>query len=825
LPLAAAFGQLKGKRRKAMKYRLVAFSVLTGLVSLASYAQAPVPFINQPLVPDATAPSGAAFTLTVNGTGFVAGSVVDWNGSALATTFVNSSQLTAAVSAADIATASTALVTVVNPAPGGGTSNVVYFTITANTGNSVAFSLASSPATGSKPVSVAAGDFNGDGKLDLAVVNSCGDVVGCGSPALVPGTVSILLGDGTGNFTLASSPATGGLSPTWVAVGDFNGDGKLDLAVSNSGSATVSILLGDGKGDFSLASSPSTGPGGPGSVAVGDFNRDGNLDLAIAVANTTVSGLSILLGDGKGNFTPVPSQTRTSPGTIAVGDFNADGKLDLAETNLCGNSNCPAPGSVSILLGNGTGSFTSASSPSTGSLEPISVAVGDFNGDGKLDLAVSNFGNGFGNTLSVLLGDGAGNFTLSSFPVTGTGPLSVATGDLNGDGKLDLVSANNRDDTASVLLGDGKGNFTLASSQTTGTEPYSIAVGDFNGDGRLDLATANAGSNTLSILVQFPPGVTLMPASLSFGHQKVGTSSAPQIVTLANGTSGSVTITGIRITGVNSGDYSQTNNCGTSLGAGKSCTISMTFTPTAAGTRTATLQVTDSGPSSIQTSSLTGIGGTQPAVTLSPGSLTFPEQSINSSSSPLSVTLTNSGNQTLSIASIVASGPFSQTNTCGSSLGAGLSCTINVVFQPTSEGPFTGSITITDNAPGSPQVIGLSGQAFGTPRISATIAGQSQSGTTLTATLQITNDGTGAADQVRINQIGLRTLSGTGTVTLTGPLLPVSAGNLSIGASTAVTLTLNVPATVKKFSLTEKGSLQNIAGSTFGFAGSEVIYP
>jgi hypothetical protein len=670
---------------------------------------------------------------------------------------------------------------------------------------------------------VAAGDFNGDGKLDLAVVNNCGDVVGCRTAP--PGTVSILLGDGTGNFTLASSPATGSFTPTFVAVGDFNRDGKLDLAVASYYGATVSILLGDGKGDFSLASSPSSVPGNSSSVAVGDFNRDGNLDLAVSIINTGISGLAIFLGDGKGNFTLVSSQTTRTPEStsIAVGDFNGDGKLDLAEANLCGNpSMCPGPGSVTILLGSGTGNFTLASSPSTGFFGAISVAVGDFNGDGKLDLAVAN---GNSATLSVLVGDGTGNFTLSSFAFTGGGLTSVATGDLNGDGKLDLVSADSNGNTASVLLGDGTGKFKLVSSQPTGSSPFSIAVGDFNGDGRLDLATANRGSNTLSILLQFPPGVTLMPASLSFGHQKVGTSSAPQIVTLANGTSGSATITGISIIGANRGDYSQTNNCGTALGAGKSCTISVTFTPTAAGMRTATLQVTDSDPSSPQTSSLTGIGGTQPGVTLSPGSLTFPKQSINSTSSPLPVTLTNSGNQTLSIASIVASGPFSQVNTCGSSLGAALSCTINVVFQPTSEGPFTGSITITDNAPGSPHVVALSGQAFGMPRISATIAGQSQSGTTLTATLQITNDGTGAADQVWIKQIGLRTLSGTGTVTLTGPLLPVSAGNLSIGASTAVTLTLNVPATVKKLSLTEKGSLQNFTGSTFGFAGTEVIYP
>lgn len=178
-------------------------AVLLGLMSVLSYAQAPVPFINQPLVPDATAPGGPQFTLTVNGTSFVSNSVVNWNSSPLATQFVSQSQLTATVPAADIATASTAWVTVVNPPPGGGTSNVEFFTVTANTGNSVGFGLASSPAVGAFPQSVAVGDFNGDGKLDLAVANGGSN------------TVSVLLGDGTGNFTLASSPAVVVIRGRW----------------------------------------------------------------------------------------------------------------------------------------------------------------------------------------------------------------------------------------------------------------------------------------------------------------------------------------------------------------------------------------------------------------------------------------------------------------------------------------------------------------------------------------------------------------------------------------------------------------------------------
>jgi len=351
-------------------HALLLGAVLLGWMSVLSYAQAPVPFINQPLVPDATAPGGPQFTLTVNGTGFVSNSVVNWNGTALATQFVSQGQLTATVPAANIAKATTGWVTVVNPPPGGGTSNLVFFTVTANVGNNVAFTLPSSPILLCYTCEfwpVAVGDFNGDGKLDLAVV----DEGGC--------KVWILLGDGTGNFTLASTPSVG-LEPTSVAVGDFNGDGKLDLAVANAGDNTVSVLLGDGTGNFTLASSPAVGSG-PYSVAVGDFNGDGKLDLA--VANWDSNTVSILLGDGTGNFSLASSPaTGSLPAYVAVGDFNGDGKLDLAVANYWGNT-------VSILLGDGEGNFTLVSSPAVGD-EPRSLAVGDFNGDGKLDLAVAN---------------------------------------------------------------------------------------------------------------------------------------------------------------------------------------------------------------------------------------------------------------------------------------------------------------------------------------------------------------------------------------------------------------------------------------------------
>ena len=472
---------------------IAVLSVITVIILIAPMgeAQAPVPFINLPLVPDATAPGGTDFTLTVSGTGFVSGSVVKWNGSPRPTTFVSNSQLKAGISAADIATAGTASVTVVNSAPGGGTSNVTLLPVTDSTGNSVAFTLGPFLTAGDDPNSIAVGDFNADGNLDLAVAN------------VYSGTSSIFLGDGKGNFTLASTPATGA-NPSWVAVGDFNGDGKLDLAVADLSTGAVAILLGDGKGNFALGSSATAGVYSV-SVVSGDFNGDGKVDLA--VSNYYSNTVSILLGDGMGNFTLTSSPaTGSNPALAAVGDLNGDGKLDLAVPN-CGSN------TVSILLGDGKGNFVPASSPAVSAC-PLSVAAGDFNRDGKLDLAVANEGG----TASILLGDGMGNFALSSSPAAGANPRFVAIGDFNADGNPDLAFADYTGSTVSILLGDGTDNFSLASSLFVGFSPVAVAIGDFNGDGKLDLAVADFNSTTVSILLnnssenQNPTTTTLAPS-------------------------------------------------------------------------------------------------------------------------------------------------------------------------------------------------------------------------------------------------------------------------------------------------------------------------
>ncbi len=239
-----------------------------------------------------------------------------------------------------------------------------------------------------------------------------------------------------------------------MAVGDFNGDGILDMAgVINAISGSVSILLGDGSGGFTASASIPVGSA-PYAVAVGDFDGDGILDLA--VANSVSNTVTILRGNGSGGFTPFPGQPATvavgsTPHSVVVGDFDGDGILDLAVANSASNT-------VTILRGNGSGGFTQF----TGS--PVAVGVvpnlwrWGFNGNGILDLAVANRGSG---TVSILLGNGSGGFSnATGSPVAvGSNPLWVAIGDFNGDGIADLATANQNNNNVSLLRGNGSRGF------------------------------------------------------------------------------------------------------------------------------------------------------------------------------------------------------------------------------------------------------------------------------------------------------------------------------------------------------------------------------
>ncbi|HSZ57290.1 MAG TPA: FG-GAP-like repeat-containing protein, partial [Tepidisphaeraceae bacterium] len=348
-----------------------------------------------------------------------------------------------------------------------------------------AFNAQQAFPTGTNPLSLAVADVNRDGKLDLIVANN------------TDGNVGVLLGDGTGSFlnqaTFASGP-----TPIAVAVADVNGDGKPDILVANYGSSSVSVLLGNGDGTFQAPLSFATG-NDPIAVTTADVNADGKPD--ILVANYGSGTVSVLDGNGDGTFQPQQTfAAGAHPISIASADLNVDGKPDIAVSNYTSST-------VSVLLGTGGGSFSAAQTFAVGG-HPRSVVVSDINGDGKPDLVVVNKADG---TTSVLLGNGNGTFATQLTSYVGASPNAVAVADVNGDGKEDLVVADASTaypGNVAVLLGNRDGTFQPAVNFNTGSSPYALAVADLNGDGRLDIATVNQRDNTVSILLgDVPPRI------------------------------------------------------------------------------------------------------------------------------------------------------------------------------------------------------------------------------------------------------------------------------------------------------------------------------
>lgn len=342
------------------------------------------------------------------------------------------------------------------------------------------------------PHSIAATDVNGDRKTDLAVANYDSN------------TVAIRLGDGAGAFDAPSSIPVG-TGPLGLAAGDLNGDRKMDLAVANADSDDLSILLGAGQGGFSAGPTiPLTN--GPWYVVVEDLNRDRRLDLVVAhvgFSGTTVpsTDVSILLGDGGGSFAHAPGSPITvgrAPYGVEIADFNRDRNPDLAIANQFDNF-------VSILLGDGTGRFQPApTSPVVVGSGPSWLVAADFNGDRNVDIAVAVASG----TIPILLGDGAGGFVDapgSPLAVPGT-PHNMRAADFDGDGELDLGVDLLRTDSFSVFVGDGEGGFQHIGVPTpVGDGPLSMAVGDFNRDRKPDVAVGNHFGDSISVLLNATP--------------------------------------------------------------------------------------------------------------------------------------------------------------------------------------------------------------------------------------------------------------------------------------------------------------------------------
>ena len=333
-------------------------------------------------------------------------------------------------------------------------------------------------------LSIVSADFNNDGHSDLATTIYSAN------------TVSISLGIGDGTFQVpAMSFDTNGTHPYGIVSSDFNNDGNLDLVITNEASESISILLGQGNGSFQLpAMTFPIGGSLPPAIIAADFNNDGKIDLA--ATNTGSDNIAILLGEGNGSFL-VPAilyATLSHPTALVSGDFNMDGNMDIAVTNRFDLQ-------ILIFLGFGNGSFYTNYTGYYIGYYAYSIQTADFNGDSKLDIVSCSH---YDTTITIFIGTGTGTFVMASPAtyVSGSFPTDIVVQDMNGDSIIDLFVVDQVDNTISIYLGNGNGTFQPAQIFLSGgTTSRSFAIQDFNEDGRYDSAVTNTGSNSITFLL------------------------------------------------------------------------------------------------------------------------------------------------------------------------------------------------------------------------------------------------------------------------------------------------------------------------------------
>ncbi len=632
-----------------------------------------------------------------------------------------------------------------------------------------AFTSAANVTGVSTPLGTAVGDFNNDGKQDLATAN--------GSNA----TASIRLGDGAGGFTVMPTVSTPA-NPNAVAVGDFNGDGNQDIAVSSSNNA-VAIRLGDGAGGFSGSTDITTGQTTK-SIALGDFNNDGKLDFV--TANIGGDNATVALGNGAGGFPTVSNvSVGDGPGQVVVADFNSDGNLDFATSNQIFNppGGFGSPGTVTVRIGNGDGTFTNGPSYNVGD-NPEYLAVGDFNEDGKPDLITSNQNSA---SLSLILGD-VSNTVTPPTPTTisvSSGPGEIRVADINNDGHQDVAFKRSGLENFAYLLGTGTGSFGTAVIVTvTGAAGTKLAVGDFNGDGRQDFVTANFGTDTLFVrLGGCDPAPTITAgATITRQQGSAGTSDTIATVTDNSGNS-TVTVTAMTVpTGIFVTSILNPNGTVTAT-VRADCSAAL-------GDNTVVLKATDS------------VGGTATAnltvkVTANtPPSVTYGSVSVVSGGATTNSPTTATDNGTITGYSVFDKGTYTGTISVNSSGVVSIS-------SPAPAGTHTITIRATDDCSATTDAQFSLTVTAPSLAVSKSHSGNFTQGQTNSWTIQVTNTGTSSTSGTTTVSDTLPTgytlssfsgtgwsCSGTTTVTCTSSQVVAGMG----GAFNALTLTVNVPA-------------------------------
>jgi hypothetical protein len=515
-----------------------------------------------------------------------------------------------------------------------------------------------------------------------------------------------------------------------IAVRDLDHDGIEDVAVTGRFGSTqgMAVALGNGDGTFGAPIPvPASAHVDLESLLIADLDGDSNLDLAaIELGSST---LTVALGNGDGTFEPATDyQTdRTNLADLAVGDLDRDRDLDLVTADA-------GEQSISVLENDGTGSFHRSGSVALPSGQPGSVTLADFDGDGALDVATTPVSPG----VAVL--DGRGDLTFDSprfLPVDGG--QQVESADLNGDAVPDLAVADTSH-TLSILEGVGAGNFDTPVALTTGNYPASIAITDLNGDNRPDLVTGNSAGHSISTMLNTgQPTAEADPGSLAFGPRRVGTTSAAQTVTFVNKGSAALRVTSSGVAGSDSDDFVVTRDgcSGESVLVGRICELRVRFTPSAPGSRSATLQLTDDAPGSPQELTLSGSGTTGPTATPSPGSIAFGSQPAGTTTPEQRVTLTAGGDEALHLTGAFLSGasPASYAltdDTCsGATLTPSETCHVDVAFAAAGSGPRAATLVFVDDAGDSPQSVSLSGTSESSAPVASTSIATQASGNTV----------------------------------------------------------------------------------------------